>query len=290
MDLSLDRLIPRPRHFLASLAIAVLGVVLWYSTEQGYRDRMSWMGVTEWAEPSTLAFTRVLRNEGYLLGWSDLRVGALWASYELRQSADHRVGPRPGFKQDWRTLWPVSTTSYAGSGYDRGHLAPNYAMAKVWGEQAQHDSFLMSNMMPQKPALNRQLWQRLEEVVMDHFLPRFGRLQVVTGPVYAETRVSDLSLDRLLDRVSFVEVPIGFYKVVVVPGETPLAVAFVMPQNVRGDESLSRYLVSIDEVEAVTGLNFFPRLGPQEEAAWEARAGVGDWALSQVAELPSRFD
>ncbi len=76
----------------------------------------------------------------------------------------------------------------------------------------------------------------------------------------------------------------------VVPGDTPLAVAFVMPQDVRGDESLRRYLVSIDEVEAKTGLNFLPRLPASQEADWESVAGVGDWALSQVAELPSRFD
>jgi len=290
VDLSLDRLIPRPRNLLVSLVLVAAGAFLWHSTEQGYRDRMSWMGVTEWAEPGVLSFTRVMRNDGYLLGWSDVRVGALWVSYELRQSGDRQIGPRPGFRQDWRTLWPVSTSSYSGSGYDRGHLAPNYAMAKVWGEDAQDDSFLMSNMMPQKPALNRQLWQRLEEVVMDHFLPRFGRLQVITGPIYAETRITDLEIDRLLDRVGFVEVPVAFYKIVVVPGDTPLAVAFIMPQDVRGDESLKQFLFSIDEVEAKTGLNFLPRLPASQEADWESVAGVGDWALSQVAELPSRFD
>lgn len=284
LDLSLSRALPRPRNFFACLVMVVAGAVVWHTTEQGYRDRMSWMGVTEWQQPNPLTFARGLRNHGYLVGWSDIRVGALWSSYMLTEDGNTSIGPRPEFHRDWRTLWPVATDSYSGSGYDRGHLAPNYAMAVTGGESAQDDSFLMSNMLPQKPNLNRQLWQRLEAVVMDYFLPRFGRLQVITGPVYAP-----LSLDSLLDRVGFVEVPEAFYKIIVVPGDTPLAVAFIMPQDVRGDESLKDYLVSIDEVEARTGLNFLPELPENQEAAWEASAGVGDWGLSKVATLPSRF-
>lgn len=284
LDLSLSRVLPRPRHFLITLVMVVGGALLWHSTEQGYRDRMSWMGVTEWNEPGVLAFSRVLRNDGYLLGWSDIRVGALWTSYELSAVNERDIGPRPSFQGDWRTLWPISTSSYSGSGYDRGHLAPNYAMASMGGVDAQRDSFLMSNMLPQKPNLNRQLWQRLEEVVIDRFLPRFGRLQVITGPIYAE-----LSVASLLDRVGFVEVPDAFYKIIVVPGDTPRALAFVMPQDVSGDEPLDRFLVSIDEVEARTGLNFLPRLSASAAPAWEASAGVGNWQLSQVANLPGRF-
>ncbi|ALM51588.1 DNA/RNA non-specific endonuclease [Halomonas huangheensis] len=292
LDLSLSRILPRPRTLLLSLVLAVAGVVLWHSTEQQYRERLSWMGVTEWQQPSAQTFTRVLRNDGYLVGWSDFRVGALWASYTLQDRGDVNIGPRPDFDADWRTLWPVSTSSYSGSGYDRGHLAPNYAMAVNGGEAAQQDSFLMSNMLPQRPKLNRQLWQRLEAVVMDHFLPRFGRLQVITGPIYAPMEWASVeSWTRLaLDRVGFIEIPQSFYKIVVVPGETPRAVAFIMPQDVQGDEPLSDYLVSIDEVERRTGLNFMPSLPPAVESAWEATAGVGDWNLSKVSQLPARFN
>ena len=62
-----------------------------------------------------------------------------------------RIGGRPNFQAD-RTLWPVDTDSYSGSG-DRGHLAPNYAIA-VMGVKI--DTFLMSNITPQRPNLNRQ--------------------------------------------------------------------------------------------------------------------------------------
>lgn len=292
VDLSLSRLLPRPRNLLMSLVLVVAGVLLWQSTEQHYRERLSWMGVTEWQQPSVETFTRVLRNEGYLVGWSDFRVGALWASYRLEERGTVDIGPRPDFIADWRTLWPIDASSYRGSGYDRGHLAPNYAMAVSVGEAAQQDSFLMSNMLPQRPKLNRQLWQRLEAVVMDHFLPRFGRLQVITGPVYAPVDwLSSESWTHLaLNRVGLVEIPLSFYKIIVVPGDRPLAVAFIMPQEAKGNEPLSQFLVSIDEVERRTGLNFLPSLQQGQESTWEATAGVGDWDLSKVARLPGRFN
>lgn len=278
----------RRRQFARRTAVAVIFVIvgggLWTQGERGIVDRMTWMGVPERGD-SWLALHRVLRSDGYLAGWSDLRVSPLWVSYELTPVRYPDIAPRPDFKQDWRTLWPVTPTSYRHSGYDRGHLAPNYAIAAVHGPSAQRATFLMSNMTPQKPDLNRRLWQRLEEAVMDHFVPRFGRLQVTTGPIYAEDFIAGA-----LNRVGFSEVPVAFYKILVVPGESPRALAFVMPQDVRGHEPLDRYVVSIDEVEALTGLNFMPRLDPTLEAALEAGVNTGGWGLEKVANLPGRFD
>lgn len=272
------------RRFLITLLFVVVGAGLWYAQEQGVRDRLSWMGVPSWERLTPLSFHRVLRNDGFLVGWSDIRVGPLWVSYALQAVDEPSIGPRPGFQGDWRTLWPVTADSYRGSGYDRGHLAPNYAIAAVHGREAQHDTFLMSNMLPQRPDLNRRLWQRLEEVVMDHFVPRFGVVQVITGPVF-DARFTQGALNR----VGLVEVPEAFYKILVVPGETPRALAFVMPQVVTGDEPLDRFLVSIDRVEALTGLDFFPRLpGPAAEVL-EARVEASGWGLEEVARRPGRF-
>lgn len=272
------------RRFTITALFVGVGVGLWYSQEREVRDRLSWMGLPEWQGLTPTSIHRVLRNDGFLVGWSDVRVNALWVSYLLQETQAVDIGQRPGFRQDWRTLWPVTTDSYAGSGYDRGHLAPNYAIARVYGRQAQHDTFLMSNMSPQRPDLNRRLWQRLEEVVVDHFLPRFGVMQVITGPVFPERY-----LDNVFNRVGLVEVPEAFYKILLVPGEEPLALAFLMPQEVRGDEPLDDYLVSIDEVEAVTGLDFFPRLPLEAAEALESAVLTEGWALDQVARLPGRY-
>lgn len=276
------------RRFVRRGAIALVFVVvgggMWSQGEHGIRDGMSWMGLPERGD-SWLALHRVLRSDGYLVGWSDLRVSPLWASYELTPVRYPKIAPRPDFKQDWRTLWPVATTSYRHSGYDRGHLAPNYAIAAVHGPSAQRATFLMSNMTPQRPDLNRRVWQRLEEAVIDHFVPRFNRVQVITGPIYEENFI-----EGALERVGWSEVPVAFYKILVVPGESPRALAFVMPQEVRGDEPLSRYVVSIDEIEERTGLNFMPELDAAMEAALEADVNISGWGLEEVSELPGRFN
>ncbi|EWG98599.1 DNA/RNA non-specific endonuclease [Halomonas sp. BC04] len=274
----------RTRQFGITLVFVIVGSGLWYTQEQEYRDQLSWMGAPTWESLTPLTVHRVLRNDGFLVGWSDIRVNPLWVSYLLHEVDDPRAGPRPGFRQDWRTLWPIAADSYSGSGYDRGHLAPNYAIAVVHGREAQQQSFLMSNISPQSPDLNRRLWQRLEEVVIDHFVPRFGVVQVITGPVFPER-----FLDNVTNRVGLVEIPEAFYKIVVVPADEPMGLAFIMPQDVRGDEPLDDYLVSIDEVEARTGLNFFPRLPEETAEVLEGEVVAEGWALDEVARLPGRF-
>lgn len=284
MGRAMSRLRRQGRRLAVTALFIVIGSGLWLFQEQSYRDAYTWEGVPTWDELSLTSFHRVMRNDGYLLGWSDVRAGALWVSYQLAAVDDASIGSRPSFSADWRTLWPIGTDSYSGSGYDRGHLAPNYAIAAVHGRQAQVDTFLMSNMSPQTPELNRQLWQRLEEAVMDHFAPRFEQLQVITGPIYAE------GFSNAMDRVGFVEVPVAFYKIIVAPHpENPRALAFIMPQKVRGNEPLDDYLVSIDEVEAKTGLNFFPDLTPAVEQALEGQISTNGWALEGVARKPGRF-
>ncbi|WP_240724781.1 DNA/RNA non-specific endonuclease [Onishia niordana] len=271
------------RLLIAGVFVAV-ATGLWYSQEADFRNSLSWEGVTTWESPTPLNLHRVLRNDGYLVGWSDLRVNPLWVSYLLNDAGASQIGDRPGFSRDWRTLWPVSTDSYRGSGYDRGHLAPNYAIANVHGREAQRQTFLMSNMSPQRPNLNRQLWQRLEEAVMDHFVPRFGTLQVITGPIYP----ADF-LEGVFHRVGFTQVPEAFYKILVVPSETPRVIAFIMPQQVSGNEPLDRFLVSVDKIEARTGLDFFPQLTPGAAGRLEGSVDTHGWDLQAVARRPGRF-
>ena len=227
------------RRFGISLLFVVVGSGLWYTQERDQRDQLVWMGVPTWEAPTPLTLHRVLRNDGFLVGWSDVRVNPLWVSYLLHEVEDPSAGPRPDFRRDWRTLWPIAADSYFGSGYDRGHLAPNYAIAVVHGREAQRDTFAMSNMSPQRPNLNRRLWQRLEEVVIDRFVPRFGVVQVITGPVFPER-----FLDNVFNRVGFVEIPEAFYKIIVVPAVLPrthggmgaaeLAQPLPVPQHLRG--------------------------------------------------------
>lgn len=284
---------------VALLVILVLGGV-WYWSQQAARERMSWEGVPQVQSMSNWhAWHRVLRSDAYMAGWSDVRVAPLWVIYRLDAKKDQYHLKRPdGFEPDWRSMVPLTPATYTGTGYDRGHMAPNHAIASLYGKNAQQQTFLMTNIAPQRPNLNRKLWQRLEAAEMDVLLPQAGTMWVVDGPIYgAQSQYLSTCQGWVASLMSFkmpvcVSVPQSFYKILVVPGQQGQAtrmLAFIFPQEVRGDEPLDRYITTVDEVERQTGLNFFPKLPAVQQQRLESVANTSGWPLSQFARTPSRY-
>lgn len=267
--------------------LALLGSAGWYYLEQNSRNSFIYGGMPERMESGWQHWYRVLRNEGFMVGYSDLRMNPLWATYwlqELTPAQKQQGYKRPGqFSEDWRTVWRVTHQDYTRSGYDRGHLAPNYAISRLYGKSAQIETFLMTNIVPQKPNLNRKVWQRLEEAAIDHFTGQFAKVAVVTGPVF------DQNIERL---DSWVEVPDAFYKIFVgidKQGQAVSMLGFLMPQTTRGSEPLTKFVVSIDEIEQATGFDFFSKLDDRQEVRLEALQNDPRWRLSDVARKPSRY-
>lgn len=230
---------------------------------------------------------RVLRNQGFIVGYSDLRGNPLWVEYVLTQpKASQASLKRPSrFETDWRSINRVSHDSYKLSGYNRGHMAPNYAISRLYGRTAQLDSFLMTNISPQKSKLNQRVWERLEEVEIDYFTKIFGKVWVITGPVFSGT------VERLSSAWT-VEIPDAFYKIYITeakPNASPVALGLVVPQTVNGKESLAQFVTSIDAIEAQTGLDFFADLNDDIEARLEAAIDPLPWNLQAVSNLPSRY-
>jgi endonuclease G len=240
----------------------------------------------DWKQPFT--WTRIFRNDGFIVGYSDIRGNPLWVSYQLRPIPDNAsYYKRPQqFNPDWRNLTHITHDTYNHSGYDRGHMAPNYAISRLYGRSAQLDTFLMTNVSPQKPHLNRKLWQRLEEVEVDYFAKQFGTVWVFTGPIF------DNKIDRL--KSSFrVEIPDTFYKIYLIPpakkGQISRMLAFIMPQQVRGNEPLNQFVVSVDQVEKLTGFDFFHELEDGLEEKLESSIAPTPWKLKTVSRLPARY-
>ncbi len=254
--------------------LLLLVIAAAYAFELQQREKMSYAGIPQSSSWSLANFTHVLRNQGFLIGYSEWRADPLWVIYRLDRSArSTRHLPRPShFRSDWRTLRRVAHEDYRRSGYDRGHMAPNRAMAALYGERAQQQSFLMSNVVPQRPRLNQRLWQRLEEMEFECFTRKSAPLWVITGPIF------DARIERL---DSGVEIPDAFYKIYVAPagraGKMPRLLAFLIPQNVRGDEPLQNFLTSVDEIERRTGLDFFPRMDESQERILESRREHDIW-------------
>ena len=152
------------------------------------------------------------------------------------------------FKQD-KSIPTLSAnlSDYRKSGYDRGHMKPA-AVSK--GSQLDMDqSFLMSNICPQLPEFNRIGWKKIESKVRS-LLVNQDSLIVYTGPVLS-------GIDTFIGPDS-VGIPKYFYKAILY-GDSTKAHGYLCPHE-RLDQDISKYLVTIDSIEAVIGINLYPGL------------------------------
>ena len=189
------------------------------------------------------------------------------AAYELTRGELHGSAERSGdFIQDARVAGCPLPADYAGSGMDRGHLVP--AADLKWDATAIGQSFYLTNVCPMHKALNEGGWAKLEEKVRE-WTARDSALLVFTGPIVSEGD-STLTGGR-------VTVPGAFYKVIMAPCVRPMRViAFIYPNGYCGG-SLDRYATSVDEVERLTGLDFFPTLPDAEQQRLERTANLDAW-------------
>ncbi len=223
------------------------------------------------ASPATAGEVRVLANRGYVVGYSDTLGNPLWAAYRVADLPRIPTPPaRPEkFEVDRRTAARVPPESYSGSGYDRGHLAPNYAIATRHGAEAQRETFRMSNITPQRHALNAGLWRELEQKIATSYPARYGEVWVITGPVFGANP------PRLREAVA---VPEAFFKIIVDEQDGRLrTLAFLVPQDAPANADPARYLTTIEELQRRTGLDFLGEIDDEAERQIEARRAGRVW-------------
>ena len=211
---------------------------------------------------------QVLTNIGYVVAYDNARKDPVWVCYRLFKVSDLRPPPRPkGFSADTRTRAKVSTKDYIGSGFDRGHNAPNRAIGVCYGDQAQLQTFLMSNILPEEPRLNQQVWEHLETAELMDYAQRYGTVWIITGPVFGAAR------NKL---TSGVIVPDACYKIMVREDHgTVKVLAFEVPQTVRGNEEVGEFRKSVRDIEQDTGLNFLTEMPKVEQDQVElTKAGM----------------
>jgi len=276
--------------------IALTALSAWYGYEtQIARPNMSFAGVPEhqkWYDGIT---TRILRNEAFMLGYSEIYANPLWVTYQIQPKPEQttRLERPERFQTDSRSvrcliqIACVSHDDYTGSQYDRGHLAPNHVIATRYGAVAQHETFLMTNISPQKPDLNRRAWQRLEEIAANTLSNRYSPFWVITGPIFDKN-------PSFLPGAKRIAIPKAFYKIFIRPaereGDTPKVLAFILPQEVKGTEDLSEFLTTVEAIQQQTGLDFFHQLDEGVESYIETLIDPDSWGFdSKLARQPARY-
>lgn len=184
---------------------------------------------------------------------------------------EHTDGPisRKGFDFAEDPAVPGSATpaDYRRSGYDRGHMAPAGDMK--WSADAMRACFYMTNMCPQDDALNRGSWATVESNCRN-WAVRDSLLVIVCGPVLTDR------LTRTIGQ-SGVVVPQRFFKVVLAPyANPPRAIGFVMNNGVV-EGGAQRSATTVDEVERITGYDFFSALPDEIENQVEQQCNYPQW-------------
>jgi len=233
----------------------------------------------KWNPVSTNAL-EVVEHRDYTLGyWEEMRQAA-WVVEELTPAKLERKHTRTvGFRVDpLIEADTAATTDYLNSGYDRGHLAP--AADFTFDKTSMRESFMMGNVSPQVPNLNRGGWATLEEWTRDAALrfrvsdngARTQSLVVVTGPIITGA-VTRIGRNR-------VAVPHGFFKAVYAQTPPRKMIGFVYWNRTDESNAVADHVVAVDEIERLTGLDLFTMLPDKAECLLETAVDVSRWIES----------
>jgi len=191
---------------------------------------------------------------------SDAQRGvANWVAYELLPAETvGEVKRKSGFKRDERVPNSPVHKDYTHSGFNRRHLKP--AADSQSSSEKMAASFLMTNVAPQTPQLNRGSWKQLEETTRD-WAHELGAVYVVCGP----GRTSQGTLAN-----GNVEVPATFWKAILRTAPDTACIAFMMPNQGAKLAPFPSYRIAVDSLEAAVGMDLFPQLPDAVEQRIEA--------------------
>lgn len=212
---------------------------------------------------------QILRRTAYTASYDAATRLPNWVAWHL--TAEHAGGKygRKGirFREDEEVPAPRATDAdYYNSGYDRGHMCPSGDCK--WSAEAQLESFLFTNACPQVHGLNAGDWNEMEQQCR-RWAEKYGRLYIVCGPIIYKGNGKTIGKNKVV-------VPEAFFKVVLRLGDNPRAIGFIY-KNKSGNRPKGDYVNTVDEVERITGLDFFPALPDDIERRVEAEADIEEW-------------
>lgn len=258
---------------LVLLPIAILAIVLYgyknkqYTTADGNPTASNNIELPTLLTPQS---EQVIAHEGYTVSYNSQWCIPNWVAYEL--TADEVGGNVPrgdDFVPDPLAKGNTATTNdYKRSGYDRGHMAPAGDMK--WSKTAMDESFYLSNICPQNKNLNKGDWKELEELARE-WAKEYGNIYIACGPIVAANH-------KTIGENN-VAVPESFFKVFLRKTENRWTTIGFLFENKAGNKKLNTYIRSIDEIEELTGIDFFPLLPDNVEETIESQTNIYDWNM-----------
>ena len=213
----------------------------------------------------------ILHRKGYTVSYNRKLKIANWVAWELtpeklveRESRTNKFLPDPDLPEHEA----VTTDDYKASGMDRGHLCPSGD--NRWHWKAMQESFYMTNICPQDHNLNRGDWKELEEKCRE-WARKEEKIYIVCGPILYRQK------HRTIGRQHKVTVPEAFFKVILCADSRPPKAIGFLYKNTSGNHPLDSYVYTVDDVERITGIDFFPTLPDEVEEKVEAKYDLKQW-------------
>ncbi len=205
--------------------------------------------------PVTKSNCQLIEHQALTLCYDEAHEQAAWVAHiVVPEVTTGNLSRTNDFRPDEKVKTGSAVKDdYWYSGYDRGHIAPSADFR--WSKTGISESYLYSNMSPQLAELNRERWAELEGFLRNYVISRGRQIHVVAGGILAD--------DLKKIGKNEVSVPKSYYKVAL-DLETKTTIGFILP-NASCKYPLESYVVSVDHIEELTGINFFPNLAEKHE-------------------------
>jgi len=210
----------------------------------------------------------ILEKKGFIISYNKKNKIPNWVSWHLTaQHIDGYVKRIGGYQEDKSVPKPRATIEdYKRSGWSHGHMCP--AGDNKWDETAMKESNLLTNICPQNAKLNSGLWNKIEQDCR-RWAKKYGEVYIVCGPVLLNKEHETIGENKIV-------VPEAFFKVILRLNPQPSAIGFVVRNN-EGKKKRDQFVNTVDDVERITGIDFFPALPDSIENKVEAYANLEEW-------------
>lgn len=229
-------------------------------------------------QPRCAADSEVVLHSAMMIGYNEMHEQPNWvANIVNRDILEGTIGRTNDFREDsLLKKGSAGLEDYWESGYDRGHLAPSADFR--WSKKALSESYFYSNMSPQLPGFNREVWADVENVARKWAIEN-EEIYIVTGGILKKGLPKIGSKNKI-------SIPEAYYKVLLDYKEPEVkGIAFLVPHK-EMERNPTEFLVSIDSVEKITGIDFFPSMPDDLETAVEARCEPDKWIKKDTVPPP----
>lgn len=238
------------------------------ANDKGKKEQKQKVSTTPMEQPAKMTGVPevILKRTGYIVSYNTQTKIPNWVAWHLTK--EHTSGSverhSEVFHEDTDVPAPrVDDADYFNSGFDRGHMCP--AGDNKWDRKAMNETFLFTNICPQVHALNEGAWNDLE-LACRRWARKYGDIYIVCGPILDEAQPRTIGRRKVV-------VPKRFFKVILCLQDGPKAIGFIYENSSHNSRSLFKNATNVDDIEELTGIDFFPNLRDNIEKKIEANRG-----------------